>query len=85
MDNCVMPTAFVLINTELGREGDVLRELRSMSNIKEAHFVYGPHDIIARIEAENIPKLKEIVFSRIRRLTDVTGAFLHLDRCQGDL
>jgi DNA-binding Lrp family transcriptional regulator len=80
-----MATGFVLINIELGEERKILRELRAMSNIKEAHFVYGPHDIIARIEADNIPKLKDVVSSKIRRLTDVTGAFLHLDRCEWDL
>ena len=31
-----MPTAFVLLNTEVGSEADVLRELRKIESIEEA-------------------------------------------------
>ncbi|WP_455369121.1 Lrp/AsnC ligand binding domain-containing protein [[Eubacterium] cellulosolvens] len=66
-----MPTAFVLINAELGKEEGILKELRSIGNVKEAHFVYGVYDIIAKVEADTMEKLKEIVTFKIRRLTDV--------------
>jgi DNA-binding Lrp family transcriptional regulator len=66
-----MPTAFVLINAELGKEEGILKELRSIDNVKEAHFVYGVYDIIAKVEADTMEKLKEIVTFKIRRLTDV--------------
>ena len=66
-----MPIAFVLINSELGKEENILKELRSIENISEAHFVYGVYDIIAKVEAESMEKLKEIVTFKIRRLSDV--------------
>ena len=66
-----MPTAFVLINAELGKEEGILKELRSIANVKEAHFVYGVYDIITKVEANSMEKLKEIVTLKIRRLTDV--------------
>jgi DNA-binding Lrp family transcriptional regulator len=66
-----MPTAFVLINAELGKEEGILKELRSIASVKEAHFVYGVYDIIAKVEAESMEKLKEIVTFKIRRLPDV--------------
>jgi DNA-binding Lrp family transcriptional regulator len=66
-----MPIAFVLINSELGKEELILKELRSIENISEAHFVYGVYDIIAKVEAESMEKLKEIVTFKIRRLSDV--------------
>ncbi len=66
-----MPIAFVLINSELGKEENILKELRSIENITEAHFVYGVYDIIAKVEAESMEKLKEIVTFKIRRLSDV--------------
>jgi DNA-binding Lrp family transcriptional regulator len=66
-----MPTAFVLINAELGKEEGILKELRSIAFVKEAHFVYGVYDIIAKVEADSMEKLKEIVTFKIRRLTDV--------------
>ena len=66
-----MPIAFVLINSELGKEEHILKELRNIENISEAHFVYGVYDIIAKVEAESMEKLKEIVTFKIRRLSDV--------------
>jgi DNA-binding Lrp family transcriptional regulator len=66
-----MPIAFVLINSELGKEEHILKELRGIENISEAHFVYGVYDIIAKVEAESMEKLKEIVTFKIRRLSDV--------------
>ncbi|MFC1506951.1 Lrp/AsnC family transcriptional regulator [Thermoproteota archaeon] len=71
IDRWPMPTAFVLINAELGKEEGILKELRSISNVTEAHFVYGVYDIIAKVEADTMEKLKEIVTFKIRRLTDV--------------
>ncbi|WP_455277833.1 Lrp/AsnC ligand binding domain-containing protein [[Eubacterium] cellulosolvens] len=66
-----MPIAFVLINAELGKEESILEELRNIEQVKEAHFVYGVYDIIAKVEAESMDKLKEIVTFKIRRLSDV--------------
>jgi len=66
-----MPTAFVLINAELGKEEGILKELRNIDSVKEAHFVYGVYDIIAKVEADSMEKLKEIVTFKIRRLSDV--------------
>ena len=66
-----MPTAFVLINAELGKEENILEELRNIGEVKEAHFVYGVYDIITKVEADSMDKLKEIVTFKIRRLNDV--------------
>jgi len=56
-----MPTAFVMINTELGSEKEVLDEIRKIDEIKESCIVYGIHDIAAKIGADSMDKLNEIV------------------------
>ena len=56
-----MPTAFLLINTELGSEKEVLDEIRKIDEIKESCIVYGIHDIVAKIGADSMHKLDEIV------------------------
>jgi DNA-binding Lrp family transcriptional regulator len=66
-----MPLAFVLINAEIGSEDEVLGELRKLSNVKESYVVYGVYDIVAKVEAESMDKLKEIVTWKIRRLDKV--------------
>jgi DNA-binding Lrp family transcriptional regulator len=66
-----MPTAFVLINTEIGSEADVLKDLKKVEGVDEAFAVYGVYDIIARVKADTMDKLKEIVTWRVRRLDKV--------------
>jgi len=66
-----LPIAFVLINSEIGSEGEVLRELKKMDGVKEAYTVYGVYDVIAKVEASSMDKLKDIVTWRIRRLEKV--------------
>jgi len=53
--------AFVMINTELGSEKEVLDEIRKIDEIKESCIVYGIHDIAAKIGADSMDKLNEIV------------------------
>ena len=66
-----MPKAFVLINTEIGSEADVLKDLKKIEGVEEAFSVYGVYDIIAKVSADTMDKLKEIVTWRIRRLDKV--------------
>jgi len=66
-----MPTAFVLINTELGTEMNVLKDIRKLSGVEQAYAVYGTYDIIARVKAETMDRLKETVSSHIRKVDNV--------------
>jgi len=66
-----MTTAFVLINSEIGGEDEVLGELKKVKNVKEAHIVYGVYDIVAKVEAESMDKLKSVITWKIRRLDKV--------------
>lgn len=66
-----MAIAYVLINVESGCEDEVLDKLAAVDEVKEVYFVYGVYDIIVKVAAENIDKVKEIVTWRIRRLEKV--------------
>ena len=63
--------AYVLINTEIGSENEVLDAIKKIPNVIEAHTVYGVYDLVAKIEAETMDKLKETVTWKIRRLNRV--------------
>src|SRR5207244_81679 len=56
-----MPMAFVLINAEIGSEDQVVKELKSVPQVKEAYMVYGVYDIVAKVSADTMDKLKEII------------------------
>jgi len=63
-----MPVAFIFINAEVGSEDEALKQLRKMENVKEAYGVYGVYDIVAKVEAETIDKLREVITSKVRKL-----------------
>jgi DNA-binding Lrp family transcriptional regulator len=66
-----MPQAFVLVNVEVGSENEALKQLRTIEQVKEACMVYGVYDIVAKVEAETMDKLKAIISSKVRRLNKV--------------
>lgn len=66
-----MPTAFVLINTEIGSEADVLKELKKVEGVAEAFAVYGVYDIVAKVSVKSMNQLKEIVTWHIRKTDKV--------------
>jgi len=66
-----LATAYILISVEIGAEGEVLKSLKPVSEIKEAHLVYGVYDIIARVETETMQELKDAVSWKIRRIDKV--------------
>lgn len=70
-ENRMVPMAYVLINTEIGAETEVRETLKDVEGVREAYAVYGVYDIIAKIEAETMDKLKELVTWQVRRLDKV--------------
>lgn len=63
--------AFVLINTEMGSEAEVLDLLQKMGNVKEAYIVYGVYDIVAKVETDTVDALKDMITWKVRRLNKV--------------
>ncbi|NIM26468.1 MAG: Lrp/AsnC family transcriptional regulator [Nitrososphaeria archaeon] len=66
-----MAKAYVLMNCDLGSEKKVISSLKEISEVKEAHGTLGLYDIIAKIESDSEDKIKEIVTSHIRRMSNI--------------
>ncbi|MDD3791858.1 MAG: Lrp/AsnC ligand binding domain-containing protein [Candidatus Bathyarchaeota archaeon] len=66
-----MPKAFVLINVESGTEEEVVSELKKVEGVEEAYYSYGVYDIISKVKADSMDKLKDMVTRRIRTLERV--------------
>lgn len=66
-----MPFAYVLINTEIGTMEDVLKAVKEFEDVKEAHTVYGVYDLIVKVEAETMEKLKNVITGKLRRISNV--------------
>ncbi|KON30691.1 hypothetical protein AC482_03265 [miscellaneous Crenarchaeota group-15 archaeon DG-45] len=59
------------MNTELGQEAAVVKALSRVEGIKSVFALYGIYDVIAEVEADTMEKIKDLVFTSIRRLENV--------------
>ena len=69
-----MPSAYVLINSDVGYESNVLEEIRKVEEVEQAFALYGVYDIIARVSSESLDELKHVITWKIRRMKGVTAA-----------
>ncbi len=68
-----MPTAYVLLNTEIGAENQVLKALRNIDGVEEAHNLWGVYDIIANVKADNMDELKHIITKKIEGIGQINS------------
>lgn len=66
-----MPIGYVLLNCDLGSEDDVLDELRRIPEVTEASPIYGPYDMVVRVQSDSMDKLREVVTWQVRRTDHV--------------
>ena len=57
-------SAYILIQTEVGKAADVADEVRTIAGVLEADDVTGPYDVVVRVEAETMDDLGKMVVSR---------------------
>ncbi|HLN89434.1 MAG TPA: Lrp/AsnC ligand binding domain-containing protein [Candidatus Binatia bacterium] len=70
-----MPTAYILFNTEIGAENQVLRALKEVEGVEEAHSLWGVYDIIANVKADSLEELKHIISKRIEKISRINSKF----------
>jgi DNA-binding Lrp family transcriptional regulator len=63
-----MPTAYILLNTEIGSENQVLKALKKVEGVEEAHKLWGVYDIVANVKAQSMEELKSIIIKRIEKI-----------------
>lgn len=66
-----MAIAYVLINSKVGSETTLLKDLAEIPEIKEAYTVHGLYDIIARVETDSMLELKDAVNLKIRGIEEI--------------
>jgi len=63
--------AYVLITADAGRERDIYDKIKSSKEFKEIYMVFGEHDIIAKIEAEDTDGLGKLVLDEVRTIDGI--------------
>ena len=67
-----MAKAFVLIETVVGRNKEVVAALRQLEGVKSVDTVTGPYDIIAIIEGENLNNIGDLVTGKIHPIAGIS-------------
>jgi DNA-binding Lrp family transcriptional regulator len=67
-----MLSAYVLIETELGKVAHVAQALTKLDGVQLAEDLAGPYDVIARVQAPSLDALGRLVVARIQVLDGVT-------------
>ncbi len=65
-------SAYVLIQTEVGKAADVANEVRAIDGVVSADDVTGPYDVIARAESGSMDDLGKMVVSRVQMIEGIT-------------
>jgi DNA-binding Lrp family transcriptional regulator len=59
------------VHVEIGEEAAVLETLRNVEGFIDGFLVRGVYEIVVRIKAETLEKLREIIVARVRGLRQV--------------
>ena len=68
----VAVSAYVLIQTEVGKAAQVAEEVSGIEGVVSAEDVTGPYDVIVRAEARNVDELGKLVVARVQTLDGIT-------------
>jgi DNA-binding Lrp family transcriptional regulator len=67
-----MLIAYVLIQTEVGKAGQVAQAIGGIDGVQRVEDVAGPYDVIARVQAPGMDELGRLVVARIQAVDGVT-------------
>ena len=68
-----MPIAYILVNTAIGTEKQVLRDLKEVEGVEEVHTLWGVYDLIANVKAESMESLRKIITQSIEKIGNINS------------
>ncbi|WP_299292658.1 Lrp/AsnC ligand binding domain-containing protein [Nitrosopumilus sp.] len=70
-----MPTAYVLLNSDLGSDESIINEVKQIlaeENITyEVQGVYGVYDIVLKLSSDDAERLRGIITNKVRKISKV--------------
>ena len=72
MKKPLVPTAYVLLNSDLGSDESIINEVKQIlaeEDVKyEVQGVYGVYDIVLKLTSNDAEKLRAIITNKVRKL-----------------
>ncbi len=65
-------SAYILIQTEVGKASNVVEEIRGLEGVVEADDVTGPYDVIVKAQADTMDELGKMVVSQVQLVEGIT-------------
>ena len=65
-------SAYVLIQTEVGKAASVAAQVRDIPGGVAADDVTGPYDVIVRADATSVDELGQMIVSRLQMIEGIT-------------
>lgn len=71
-----VPTAYVLINSDLGSDQSIIKELKQILDSESGieyyvQGVYGVYDIILKISSDSVSELRSMITHKVRKINKV--------------
>lgn len=66
-----MATAFILINTDVAEEENVMNQLKELPEVVSVHLVYGIYDLIVKVRSDSLDELKKGVTGSLRNIPNI--------------
>ena len=66
-----MNIAYVLVQSTIGHEMEVLNDLLKLALVKEAKGTFGYYDILVKLEAASEKEIRRIITKKIRKVKNV--------------
>jgi DNA-binding Lrp family transcriptional regulator len=68
----IVVTAYILVQTEVGKAAQVAEDIVGIEGVQLAEDVTRPYDVIVRAEARNIDELGKLVVARVQAVDGIT-------------
>lgn len=72
MKNCNVPTAYVLLNSDLGSDESIIEDIKRILATEDIEYevqgVYGVYDIVLKLSSKDAEKLRTIITNKVRKI-----------------
>ena len=67
-----MVSGFMLVNVKPGTVNKVSNQLSELERVSEIHEVHGSEDLVVKVKAKNLGRLRSVILN-VRRISDVVA------------
>jgi len=75
MKKSFVPTAYVLLNSDLGSDESIINEVKQILSEEDVKYdvqgVYGVYDIVLKLTSDDSEKIRAIITNKVRKISKV--------------